>query len=237
MFASMIPAEWSTALYTTADELLDQVSISAPPVDAIDLAQRLGISVVFDDDQLVRARHKRLAGQATILIKADERPERLQWAVAHELGEVVVYRVFARVDLCDDSISPRLREEVANLTASRLLLPGRWFFEDARRSHEDLLVLKKIYRTASHEMIACRFLDGPRQSIVTIFDNGRITRRLVNRPGRPPGLQRVEQDCQAEVHRRNRPIELREQGLAVQGWPVHEPNWKREILWTRAVDC
>lgn len=236
MFASMIPTEWSTALDTTADELLEKVSITAPPVDALHLAERLGISVVFDDDQPVRARHKRLAGQATILIKPDERPERLQWAVAHELGEVIAYRVFARVDLYADSISPRLREEVANLTASRLLLPSRWFFDDARRSHEDLLALKKIYRTASHELITCRLLDGPRQSIITIFDNGRITRRLANRPGRPPGLQRVERDCRAEIHRHGRPVELREQGLTVQGWPVHEPDWKREILRTTTAD-
>jgi len=236
MFASMISDEWSAALDTTADELLDQVSITAPPVDALGLAERLGISVVFDENQPIRARHKRLACQATILVKPDERPERLQWAVAHELGEVVAYRVFARVELYDDSISPRLREEVANLTASRLLLPSRWFFDDARRSHEDLLALKRIYQTASHELIACRLLDGPQQSIVTIFDNGRITRRLANCPGRPPGLQRVEQDCRAEVHRRNCSVELREHDLTVQGWPIHEPDWKREILRTRAAD-
>ena len=235
MFTPMIPAEWSAAIDTTADELLDRASITLPPVDSLRLAARLRISVVFDADQPVRARHKRLSSRATILIKPDDRPERLQWAVAHELGEVVAYRVFTRVDFCSDSISPRLREEVANLTASRLLLPSRWFFDDVQRTHEDLLALKRIYRTASHELIACRLLDVPRQSVVTIFDNGRITRRSANRPGHPPRLQPVERKCRAEVHRDSRPVELRDQGLAVQGWPVHERDWKREILRTTTM--
>ena len=236
MCASPIPAEWSAAIDTTANELLDQVCFVAPPVDALCLAERLQISVVFDASQSARARHKRLAGQATILVKPEQRPERLQWAVAHELGEVVAYRVFARVGLLTDSISPRLREEVANLSASRLLLPSRWFFDDARRTGEGLLVLKRIYRTASHELIAGRFLDDPRPAIITICDNGRITRRRTNCPRRPPGLQRVERDCRDEVHRHGRPVELREHDLTVRGWPIHEPGWKREILHTTTIE-
>ena len=226
------PSEWSDAIDHVAEGLLTQGDINRPPVDVLELARRIGIDVVFDRRQRVRGRHKKLAGRSSIFLRPDERPERLQWAAAHELGEVVAYRVFERVSLPAEETPPRLREDVANLLASRLLLPSRWFVADARRVDVDLLQLKQLYRTASHELIAYRLLDLDERSVITVFDQGRQTRRLGNREGKPPRLQPVERDCWAEVHRLNRPVEMSAGGLAVRGWPVHENGWKREVMRT-----
>lgn len=227
-----IPADWSRALDEVADELLDQGGVTAPPVECLALADRLEIYVAYDACQPGRARHKIIGGQSTLLVRPEERPERLQWAVAHELGEAFAWKVFDRVGADLDEDSPQLREQVANCMASRLLLPGRWFFDDARRCDWDLVQLKRRYDTASHELIAYRFLDGDEPALVSVFDQGRLVRRRANVRPRPPSLSPVERECWSEVHRRNVPVERRSASLTVRGWPVHEPGWQRELLRT-----
>lgn len=219
----------NTALDDVAEELLQQGGVLAPPVDVLELARRLKIEIAFDDRQRARGRQKKLNGRPIIFLRPDDRPERLQWAAAHELGEVVAYRVLRSFE---DQAPLTYREETANLFASRLLLPSCWFASDADLLHADLLQLKQVYWTASHELIAFRLLDFYEQSITTLFDQGRLTRRRGNGANRPPRLLPVEHTCWIEVHHRNRPVELHEQGVHVQGWPIHEAGWKREVLRT-----
>jgi hypothetical protein len=92
--------------------------------------------------------------------------------------------------------------------------------------------LKAVYATASHELIAWRLLDLPRESTVTIFDHGRITRRRSNDGRRPPPPIPLECAVWQETHRTGRAGAEWCDGLLVRCWPVHEPGWKREILRT-----
>ncbi|MBT4868243.1 MAG: ImmA/IrrE family metallo-endopeptidase [Planctomycetaceae bacterium] len=227
-----VPADWVAALDDVANELLERGRMQSPPVDCLALADCLRIHVAYDASQPGRARHKRIGGQSTVLVRPEERPERLQWAVAHELGEAFAWRVFERVDADVDEGSPQLREHVANLMASRLLLPSRWFFGDARRDCWDLARLKQRYSTASHELIAYRFLDVEEPTTVSLFDQGQLVRRTANIRSRAPRLTQVERDCWSQAHRENRSDERRSSSLIVQAWPVHEPGWKRELLRT-----
>lgn len=233
MSIASVPAAWCAAVDSVAEELLAETGLDHPPVDALALARRLKVAVAFDDAQQSRGRHKRIDGRSSIFLKPDPRPERMQWAAAHELGEVVAWQIFERAG-ADEEPSPETREQTANLLASRLLLPSLWFRDDARRLDGDVLALKQRYCTASHELIAWRLLDLPDPAIVTIFDLGRLTRRRSNATERPPRLQPIERECQAEVSRQGRPAELHAGGLRVQGWPVHEEGWTREILRTTA---
>lgn len=227
-----VTSQWNSALDDVAADLLESAVWHEPPVDALALAERLDVLVALDAGQDARGRHKKLGGQPSIFLKPDERPERVQWAAAHELGEFAAWRVFERVDVANEEVTPRLREGVANLMASRLLLPFDWFREDARDLDGDLLQLKRRYTTASHELIAWRLLDLPGQAIVTIFDHGRVTRRRSNGPVPSPRLLPAEQVLQQRVHTEGQAFELRQPGLRIQGWPIHEPGWKREILRT-----
>lgn len=223
---------WSHAVDQVAAELLDQAGVAGPPVDALGLAERLQVLVAFDAGQQGRARHKRLAGRSSILLKPDERPERVQWAAAHELGEVVAHRVVERAGAATDELAPGLREQIANRMASRLLLPSAWFLDDAARLAGDLLQLKARYRTASHELIAWRLLDLRQPSIVSVFDQGKLIRRRSNSRGQSPPLSPIERACSRQVHESGEPLQRTIGGLHVQAWPVHEPHWKREILRT-----
>jgi hypothetical protein len=120
MLTEIPPEQYAAALDACADEVLREVEISAPPVDAILMARRLRLQVASDTAMDVRARFVRLGGMAegTILLADDPRPERRQWAVAHEIGEFVAHRVveLLGVELAD--LPPSGREAVASRLAS-----------------------------------------------------------------------------------------------------------------------
>jgi hypothetical protein len=112
------------------------------------------------------------------------------------------------------------------------LLPGGWFASDAAACGWDLLALKRLYATASHELIARRMLDMPPAVIITIYDQGRTYFRQSNQPGRVPPPSEAETACWQAVHRGNQPHDRFDPTRSIRGWPVHEPGWKREILRT-----
>jgi len=236
MSTTISPETWNAAFDELADELLDEVGMSRPPIDAFELAERLKIVVAFNASQPVRGRHKKSAGQSLIFLQPDDRAERLHWAAAHELGEVVAHRVIRRVGFEQDETLPHLREQVANRMATAILLPTRWFLADARQFDGNLFELKRRYETASHELIGFRLLDLPEPTVISVFDQGQLTRRVANSTGQAPPLQSFEKQCWIETHRDNRIVERDEFGLTIQVWPIHEENWKREILRTTVTN-
>ena len=230
--------ELGATLDRVAAEVLAEGRVAGPPVDAFRLAGELKICVVMDDRQPVRARFVRLQGapgrpaRGTILLRPEPRPERRQWAVAHEIGEHLAYRVFEALSIDPRVAPPLARETVANYLAGRLLVPGTWLADDAAACGWDLLHLKSRYRTASHELLARRMLDMPPPVIVTIFDQEAIYFRAGNVPGQVPPPAPAEWDCYRNVHRDGLPCRRSGGPLTVRGWPIHETGWKREVLRT-----
>src|SRR5262249_18048923 len=98
------------------------------------------------------------------------------------------------------------------------------------RHRFDLLDLKARYRTASHEVIAWRMLDLAEPCIVTVVDNDHVHRRRSNAWRTRKELAPAERECQRYISRHGQPRVVRSAGWTVQGWPVHQPGWKREIL-------
>lgn len=242
-----LPAEQFAAIL---DEIVLEVLVAAgigePPVDAFMIARSLGIVVAADVRQLGRARYVRLSSHAedpdagfdgpssplaSILVRPEPRSERRHWAVAHELGEHLAPEIFERlgVDPCE---APEMRESVANALAGRLLLPTAWFYRAAVACHWNLLALKAAFTTASHELIARRMLDFEPAVIVTICDHAHVTFRRSNVLSQSPPLAPLEWQCWQEVHAHARPADRWCDAFCVDGWPIHEENWKREILRT-----
>lgn len=226
----MLKNRWQSAIDEVVAGLLEACRMATPPVDALRLARGLGVVVALDASQPGRARQKILQGQRSIFLRPEDRPERLQWAAAHELGEIHAERIFAAAHWSGDDVPPRLREQVANLFASRLLLPQPTFDDDARQCDFDLFELKELYRTASHELIARRLLDLRPDALLTIFDQGQLTTRM-NGFGRSSApLLPVERECLNTAHAEARPAQSESAEVRVRCWPVHEPGWQREIL-------
>jgi hypothetical protein len=249
MFPEFTREELATGLDAVAMEILTHAGVEAPPINAFQVAHRLGITVALDDRQAGRARYVRLGGRRpaksgrlatcpagqletrpTILLRPDVREERRQWAVAHEIGEHTAHRVFTVWDADPLESDPAAREEVANQLAGRLLLPTDWFTADGRLLDWDLFAIKSRYATASHELIARRMLECRPLVIISIFDQQSLYFRRSNLPGRAPPPSQVELTCWRAVHDSNHPQTSYSGTHAVQGWPIHENGWKREIL-------
>ncbi len=217
---------------------LSRAGCLGPPVDAIALARQMKIEVAIDSRQAQRARYAVIRGQSAIFLQPDKRPERLQWATAHELGEHFAFRI---LDLHEgewtwDDGNPALREQIANRFATHLLLPDDWFFDDAERCGYDLFSLKNVYQTASHELIARRMLDGVLPTWITIIDQGQITFRRSNQGGSASRLQPLEEQAWRESQHTSHVMQTSDEQFHVQCWPVHEAGWQREILRTTPVE-
>lgn len=219
-----------------AEELLAEAGWDNPPVDAFELAVELGYEVAFDARQQARGRIKRLGGRPTMFLSPDQRPERLQWAAAHEIGESAAYRVFERLDLDPEMAETALREKVASQLAGALLLPRRQFEADVLRWDGDVLKLKGKYSTASHELILTSQLRIETLVLTSVFDHGELTRRRTNGRLAAPPLMTVERQAQLRAHASGQPVAMTGRGVRVQAWPVHEAGWKRELLRTTPLD-
>lgn len=220
------------------DELLDAAHIAQPPVDAIALAQsQLDIVVVMDERQPQRGRAQRIVGKKQIYLKPEPREERHQWTVAHEIGEHLKSDLLARLDIEPAQAKAMAGESLANLFAYRLLVPTRWFADDVKTLDYDLLALKGRYATSSHEVIAWRYLDLPAPCVVTIIDNERIHRRRSNAMRTKRALEPIEERCWKRVTKFGKPETMRDDQWSVTAWPVHELEWKREILRSTPADA
>jgi predicted transcriptional regulator len=187
--------------------------------------------VCLDRNQPQRGRAQRAAGKRQIYLRPEPSEERHQWTVAHEIGEHLKSAMLEKVGIAPGETPAMAGESLANLFAHRLLVPSRWFAEDAGSFDHDLLALKQRYRTASHEVLAWRFLDLPEPCVVTVVDKGVIFRRRSSGgPVKTRELAGPERRCQERVNRTGKPQEIRADGWTVQGWPVHRQDWKREIL-------
>jgi Zn-dependent peptidase ImmA (M78 family) len=223
--------EVTAAVDRAVEELLRGASVEAPPVDAIALAQRhLGMIVCLDRRQQQRGRAQRAAGRKQIFLRPEPTEERHQWTVAHEIGEHLKPALLGRLGLAPEQTRAMAGESLANLFAYRLLVPTCWLAADAPAAGYDLLQLKPRYASASHEVIAWRFLDLPEPCVVTILDNDHVSRRRSNHWRVTRELSPAERACQHYVNHYSRPRLVREGGWTVQGWPVHQADWKREVL-------
>jgi Zn-dependent peptidase ImmA (M78 family) len=213
------------------EDLLRAAGVEEPPVDAIQLAQRhLGMIVCLDRGQSSRGRAQRTDGRPQIFLKPEPTEERHQWTVAHEIGEHLKVPLLQRLGIDPHETRAMAGESLANLFAHHLLVPTRWFASDAPQLEYDVLMLKQRYRTSSHEVLALRLLDLPEPVIITIVDNDHISRRRSNAWRVRKQLEPVEQRCQRYVNYYSRAKVLCEDGWTVHGWPVHQADWKREIL-------
>jgi len=206
------------AVDRAVEELLSEREIAAPPVDAAAVARGLGVVV-----QPPRPKKAFFA-------RPEPTAEAKQWLAAQAVGEHLKPALLRRLGFGPDERPPLAGESLATLVASHLLLPTSWFGDDARRREYDVLELKKLYATAAPDVIAWRLLDLPEPCIITVVDNDHVRRRRSNAWRVRRELAAPERECQRYVNHFSRPRVVCAGGWTVQGWPVHQPDWKREIL-------
>lgn len=219
-------SEVLAAIDRLVDDLLSHSGVTQPPVNAIELAKKLGLQVRFDERDGRRGKSQL---NSSLALKPEASEETRQWAAARAIGQHYKKEVIGRMNAGDDA--PRIAgESLSNLFAYHLLVPGSWLADDVKAIGYDLPALKERYPTAAHEVIAWRFLDLPEPCIVTIVDNDVVSRRRSNGVRVTRQLSAPERQCQRYVNHYSRPRIVQAQGWTVQGWPVHRTDWKREVL-------
>jgi hypothetical protein len=211
-------------------ELLERAGVAEPPVDAVVLAQgTLGLRVCLER-RPQRGRPKRGDGPPLIYLDPDEGEDRHQWIVAQEIGKILQTGLLRRLGIDPAEKRGLGGESLPNLLAQRLLVPTHFLAAEAPRLDYDVEKLHERFRTAGHEAVALRLLDLPEPCVIAIVDNGHVHRRRSNALRVNKELSPAEKECQKYVNHYSRPKVVRAGGWTVHGWPVHRPDWKREIL-------
>ena len=176
-------------------------------------------------------------GRDIIVVRREAWEERTQYTIAHELGERYAETVCLRAGEGFDDLSSDFIESLAHRFASRLLCPQPWFDADNAIHDGDLFALKDRYETASHEVIAFRLLQLETPSVVTVIDNGRITRRRANRSGlRTKQLTPAERNTWERCRLTGRDTKTDHGPARIAAWPIWTESVRREIVRMWLVD-
>jgi hypothetical protein len=197
---------------------------AAPPVDVIRLARSpLGI-------EPQPGRPRQAGHEPRNMLRTGSALEQRQWNAALAIGQHLKPALLRRLGMDPENVARLHGVSLPNLFAHRLLVPRTWLENVARAVGYDLAAFKERFATASYENVALRLLDLPDPCVITILDNGHVTHRRsnawqVNRQLLPP-----ERECQEYVNYYSRPKRVVSDNWTVAGWPVHELDWKREVL-------
>ncbi len=243
MIAEIPEDEFAAALDACAAEVLWEAGVLEPPVDAFAVAAGLGLVVARDFAMPYRGRFVRLCSEQTPCRagwhdrrrrrpsgpNASNGPSHTKLAKASPTG----CSSGSALHLTNRCRPPASWSPIAWRTA--LLLPRAGSPPTAATCDWDLLALKERYATASHELIARRMLEMRPPIVITVCDLGRVHWRRSNVTARPPAIAAGRKFRLAASHTlpdcpRWQTLDP-ESGLqCVSCWPIHEPDWKREIL-------
>lgn len=194
-----------------AADALEATGCDDAYVDAFELADCCGLRVVR-----AYAARARLHGR-TVYVDTTARIVRQHGLVAHEVGHFLLLR--AREDNT---------ERGANYLSGALMLPRRRFDRDLGTTWNPLELQQK-HPYASCEMIARRIV-ALRDAVATIWDHGRLTRRIASPrvnglTGRRPTP--VEQMVADRVYDTGAAVYLDD---LVFGIPIFDGRWRRVIV-------
>ncbi len=200
------------------EELLKAAGITEPPVDPFKIVKAFrqrAYKVKLPEN--LKGYTRKIGNLNEIYVNADQRSERQNFALAHEIFEVV---------LPDQPFKERL----CNLGASNLLMPYAWFKEACQITSFNLASLKKIFSTTSWEAIAYRTL-AFREGVVSVADNGKVTNRVGSVGyNYPSELTHTERMALHQAMNSGETAAMEQAGIIVEAYPVFENEWKRVIL-------
>lgn len=229
---------WDSAIDGVVTDIFGDTGCDRPPVDVVEIAERLAVPVFEQERMDVRGKLVRQQTGDVIVVRREQWEERTQYTVAHELGERYAEAVCLRAGEDILGLSAAFIEALAHRFAARLLCPESSFRRDTQRLDGDLFDLKDIYETASHEVIAFRLLHLETASVVTVLDNGRLVRRGANRPGlQSRKLTPLEDHAWECCRLTGRVAHAHDGTVRVDAWPIWEADFRREILRAWNEDC
>jgi hypothetical protein len=219
--------------------LLERAGVTAPPVDALAVAENhLGIPVEWvepeEDDGAGRRRPRaRRAGGGGIALTTDMTAEHRQRVAADGIARLLLPEIFQKVGVAPDTDSKPFAAHVRGLTVARVLIPMRLLRSALRECKYDVPALQRVFRTASMEAVAARLLDLDEPCVIAVVDDGVVASRRGNRTPAARKLTAAEQECADRVTELDLPHRARVGGWTAWGWPVPGRPFRRILL--RAV--
>src|SRR6185437_4863980 len=212
--------------------LLERAGVTAPPVDVLRIAEEhLGIPVTIAEPE-ENERGRRRHGDGIVLSPHATEEER-HTAAAKGIARALLPDLLRKFGLEPGSEDKQASAYLRGLIAARLLVPTRLLRAALKQTRYDLPALKKLFRTASCEAIALRWLDLDDPCVLAIVDDGVVATRRGNAASVSKKLTAAEQACLDRVMEDDAADKRRLDGWTVQGWPVPGRPFRRVIL--RAV--
>ena len=173
--------------------------------------------------------------QGIIKVRPEDRRERVQWTVAHEIGEAFSLELAEACGIEFADLTPDLRESICNHFAGALLVPTMALKEAGADCDWDLFSLKSIFATASHELIARRCVECCPNAIYTVCDEGKLRWRKSQRARRRLPWLPGEGEVWQAAHGDSQSRDAQAGGWRIRVWTIHEEHWKREVVRTESV--
>jgi hypothetical protein len=215
--------------------LLERAGVTAPPVDALHIAEEhLGIPVEVvepaEEDERGRRRPRAKPQGSGIFISEDMSTEQKQKAAADGIARALFPDILRKLGLTPGMEEKAFANHVRSLAVPRILIPTRLLRSALRECKYDVLALKRHFTTASTEAIALRLLDLDDPCVIAIVDDGVVALRRCNRFPVSKVLEEAEQQCQAKVAELELPHRVRLGPWTSQGWPIPGRPFQRIIL-------
>ena len=227
-------------LYDAVDrlvwEMLERHGIEEPPVDTLMLAEeefdfRL-VEVEPDEAEETPGRfgpRPRRRNAREIQFRPDHSDASRAAICARACAKELVPRVLMKLGV-EQMPEQRGAHPLVSLIVPRLQLPTRWFGRDVRKSGNDLLALKRLYATVSHEVLALRWLDLDEPCVITVVDFDAIALRRSNARQVERKLLPSEERCRAKIQESKLPARIRMDDWTTHGWPIPDGPFGRIIL-------
>lgn len=218
--------------------MMERAGVTAGPVDALAVAEHhLGIPIEFvepaeEDDGGRRRPRSRRPGNG-ITLTTDMSEEQQQRSAAAGIANLLLPDILHKLSVPAGAESKSLVTHIRGLIVPRVLIPTRLLRSALRDSKYDIPALKKVFGTASMEMIALRLLDLDSPCVIAIVDDGVVATRRGNQAPADKRLSAAEQECVARVTELDLPHRARVGEWTAWGWPVAGRPFRRIIL--RAV--
>jgi len=215
--------------------LLERAGVTAPPVDALHIAEEhLGIPVEVvepaEEDEHGRRRPRARPQGSGIFLSPGMTPEQQNKAAADGIARSLLPEILRKVGIPQGSEDKALSTHVRGLVVPRILIPTRLLRAALRECKYDVPALKAVFATASPEAVALRLLDLDEPCVIAIIDDGVVALRRSNRFPAPKTLEQAERTCQAKVAELELPHRVRQGEWTSHGWPVPDRPFQRIIL-------
>ena len=215
--------------------LLERAGVTAPPVDALRLAEdHLGLPVAFaDPDDEADDRPARRGPPGGIVLKPYMTDEQQHTVAAHGVARTLLPNLLQRLGVTPGTEGKQAAAHFRALIVPRLLVPTRMFRTAQRECKSDVPALHAAFRTATFETVALRLLDLDQPCVMSVVDDGVVATRRGNTSAESKKLTPAEQQCLGRVMDLDLPERVRAGGWTVHGWPVPGRPIRRVVL--RAV--